>query len=169
LRLLSGNKTLYDRKMSDKEDEVNEAQSETETEVEEIEVEDEVKEKKPRSQAQIDNFKKVQQRAYELRKQKAEESKLKKEEDKITNKIDEIDKEKEILKLKELAVKQGLNVDIKKKPKKPPKKPYTKLVEHEELLPEPDPTSPPPPPPPVEEPRPLQGLHFMGGNLMLYD
>lgn len=79
-------------------------------------------------------------------------------------------KEKEILKLKELAVKQGLNVDIKKKAKKPSKKAYTKLVEHEELLPEPDPTPPPPPPPPpVEEPRPLQGLHFMGGNLMLYD
>lgn len=153
--------------MSDQEDEVNETQSETEHDVEEIEVEEPVKEKKPRSQAQIENFKKVQQRAYELRKQKAEENKLKKEEDKITNKIDEIDKEKEILKLKEMAVKQGLDVEIKKKPKKPPKKVYTKLAEKEELLPEPDP--PPPPPVEIEEPRPLQGLQFMGGNLLLFD
>jgi hypothetical protein len=84
----------------------------------------EQKKKKPRSEAQMAVLEKARQKAYEMRKQRAQDGKLKKEETKVQRKMTEAEEEAEVLKLKQLAHEKQLNVEIvkPKKPRPPPRK-----------------------------------------------
>ena len=78
-----------------------------------------VKPKQKRSPAQEEVLRLARLKSYEIRKQKAEEKQIEREEKKIDTKLDEAEKEKEILKLKQIAVENKLDVEINKKQPKP--------------------------------------------------
>ena len=96
-----------------------------------------------------------------MRKQRADEREIQKEEVKIETKMSAIEKEKEILKLKQVAVEHKLDIHIKPKENPPKKKEPEPLVETKKE-PEPEPV--------VEaEPEMKQCFRYEGGNLMFYE
>lgn len=96
-----------------------------------------VKEKKPRSEAQMAVLEKARQKAYEMRAKKAGATKIKKQSEQIDVKLTEAEKDKEILKLKELALEKNLDVEIVKPKPKPKRVSKPKAAPTEEKTPEP--------------------------------
>jgi len=127
----------------------------------------EPKQKKPRSEAQMAVLEKARQKAYEMRKQRAQDGKLKKEETKVQRKMTEAEEEAEVLKLKQLAHEKQLNVEIvkpklkSKKPKPPSSEP--KYEPEPEVEPEVEPE-----PEPEPEPRKVFGYDDRG-NLLYFN
>ena len=130
----------------------------------------ETKIKKERSDAQKEQLNLARIRALEMRKQRADERKIKKEEVRIETKVSAIEKEKETLRLKQVAIenktdppKEEEPIETKKEePPDPPKKEEPIETKKEE----------PPDPPKVKEPEPQierNSFRFEGGNLMFYE
>jgi len=97
----------------------------------EDEPEPETKIKKERSDAQKEQLNFARKKALEMRKQRADERKIQKEEFKIETKMTAIEKEKEILRLKQVAVENKLDIDINPKETPPKKKAPEPVVEAE--------------------------------------
>ena len=126
---------------------------------------EEPKPKQPRSEKQLEALAAARIKCIEARKKRAEEKQIKQGEKKIETKLTEIEKDKEILKLKQVALEQELDVEIrpKSKPKKEPLPPRPT----EPSPPQPPPKEPSPPPPPA--PEPASCFKMVNGNLLFYE
>ena len=110
-----------------------------------VESESEIKPKRILTEAQKSQLASARAKAITMRKIRAEERKVELKNDKIDNKISEMEKQKEILKLQQMALEQNLDIDIKPKGKPRPE-PEPEPVKKEDT---------PPPSPKAEEPSPV--------------
>ena len=113
-------------------------------------------------------------KALEMRKLRADERKVERENTKIDTKMSEMEKQKEILKLQQIAMEQKLDVDIKPKEKAKVVKPPPKIPEPpKEETPPPSPkkeeTPDPSPPPSPKKEEEQSAFQWVNGRLMYFE